>query len=162
MKSSDSVKTKKLGGISLFAGCSLLVFVWPIILSLVVLLAKNGYSAQVTLAWDSNTEQKLAGYKIYVGSASRAYDYSIDVGNKTSYTVSGLADGKTYYFAVTVYDKNGNESGYSKEVIWTSPPANHPPVTNDGSLTTPQNTAFSYFLFDHITWPPVFWRVLLI
>jgi len=40
----------------------------------------------------------------------------IDVGNTTSYTVSNLIDGQTYYFNVTAYDAAGVESEYSGEV----------------------------------------------
>ncbi len=34
------------------------------------------YSAEVTLAWDANTESDLAGYKVYykTGSAGEPYD----------------------------------------------------------------------------------------
>jgi hypothetical protein len=99
-------------------------FLWSITLlvvfSFIFLSAQNGYSAQVKLAWDANTEPALAGYKIYVGASSRNYDHSVDVGNSTEYTVTGLADGQTYYLAATAYDTDGNESGYSNEVNWMS------------------------------------------
>jgi len=72
-------------------------------------------AADMTLAWDANTETNLGGYKVYYGSASRAYGAPIDVGKVTTYTVTGLGTG-TYYFAVTAYDTSGNESGYSNEV----------------------------------------------
>ena len=74
------------------------------------------YAAQVTIEWNANTEQNLGGYIIYQGTYSRDYDASIDVGNWTSATIAGLDDNETYYFAVTAYDTNGNESGYSNEV----------------------------------------------
>jgi len=45
------------------------------------------------------------------------------VGNKTTCTVSNLEDGKPYYFAVTAYDASGNESNYSGEVVYNSPPS---------------------------------------
>ena len=54
-------------------------------------------AAQVTLAWDANTDPDLAGYMIYYGFATRAYDYVVDVGNQTTFTLSGLEDGHTYY-----------------------------------------------------------------
>ncbi len=68
------------------------------------------------LAWDANNEADLAGYRVYVGLASGAYSTSIDVGTVTSYTLTGLATGTTYYFAVTAYDTSGNESAPSNEV----------------------------------------------
>ena len=74
------------------------------------------YAAQVTLEWNANTEQDLAGYMIYQGTSSRDYDASMDVGNWTRATIENLEDNETYYFALTAYDTDGNESGYSNEV----------------------------------------------
>jgi hypothetical protein len=76
-------------------------------------------SVQVTLAWDPNIALGLAGYKVYVGTASGAYSVAIDVSNVTSYTVTGLQAGTQYYFAVTAYDSGGNQSGFSNEVSTT-------------------------------------------
>lgn len=42
----------------------------------------------------------------------------INVGNVTSYTVSGLAGGP-YYFVATAYDSEFNQSSYSNEVSAT-------------------------------------------
>jgi fibronectin type 3 domain-containing protein len=75
----------------------------------------NG-TVQVTLAWDPNTEPQLAGYKVYFGTSTGVYTTTIDVQNVTTYTVTGLAPGQTYYFAVTAYDGSGDESGFSNEV----------------------------------------------
>ena len=55
-------------------------------------------AAEVTLAWDENTEPDLAGYMIYCGLASRSYDYVVDVGDQTTFTISDLENGHTYYF----------------------------------------------------------------
>ena len=73
------------------------------------------------LSWDANSEPDLEGYKVYLGTASGAYGAPIatltmDV---TSYTVTGLATGTTYFFAVTAYDSEGAESSYSNEVSKT-------------------------------------------
>jgi hypothetical protein len=76
------------------------------------------YSTEVMLAWDPNDEDDLAGYKIYYGTSSGNYSSSVDVGDTTEYTVAGLNDGVTYYFAATAYDTSDNESDYSVEVIY--------------------------------------------
>ncbi len=73
-------------------------------------------AAQVTLAWDANTDPDLAGYKLYYGNSSGSYQFSVDVGNVTSYTLSGLLEGQIYYFAATAYNVSQNESGFSNEV----------------------------------------------
>ncbi len=76
----------------------------------------SALGAAFTLEWDPNQEANLAGYRLYYGTASRTYETRIDVGNVTTYRVTGLLDGVTYYFAVTAYDQQGMESGYSNEV----------------------------------------------
>jgi hypothetical protein len=77
---------------------------------------QNVRADSVTLAWDANSESDLEGYKIYYGRSSRNYTNCVDVGNSTSYTVSGIQTGLTYYFAITAYDTDGYESYYSNEV----------------------------------------------
>jgi len=78
------------------------------------------YAAQVTLAWDP-PNAPVAGYNIYYGTTSGAYQYSADVGNYTSCNISGLNVGATYYFAVTAYDFENNESDFSDEFAYTIP-----------------------------------------
>lgn len=77
------------------------------------------FAADAVVSWDPNTESNLAGYKIYVGTASQTYNAPIDVGNVTAWTVSGLSVGATYYFAVTAYNTAGTESGFSNEASKT-------------------------------------------
>jgi hypothetical protein len=83
----------------------------------------TAHAANVSLAWDPNTESGLAGYKVYYGTASRNYSSTLNVGNWTTCTISGLAEGTTYYFAVTAYDTSGLESPYSAEVTYKVPGA---------------------------------------
>jgi hypothetical protein len=64
----------------------------------------------VTVTWQPNTEPDLAGYKLYVGTSPGVFGAPIVVGKVTSYQVTGLMPGNTYYFAVSAYDANGNES----------------------------------------------------
>jgi hypothetical protein len=71
------------------------------------------------LGWDPS-ESSVIGYKMYYGKTEGDYDYSVDVGNFTSCTISGLEEGATYYFAVTAYNDIG-ESDYSNEISYTVP-----------------------------------------
>ena len=73
------------------------------------------YSAQVTLECETSSGD-IAGYKVYQGTSSRDYDATLDIGNWTSVTIVDLAEDEAYYFAVTAYDLEDNESGYSNEV----------------------------------------------
>ena len=86
----------------------------------------------VTLQWDANTESNRAGYRIYYdtdsgppygGMEAAEGDSPIDVkiadveaGDTAQYTLTGLNDDETYFFAVTAYNTSGSESGYSNEV----------------------------------------------
>src|SRR3989454_7450604 len=92
------------------------LFVACVITAICSLAPALSSAAQVTLAWDANTEPDLAGYKLYYGNSSGSYQLSVDVGNQTNYTLSGLLDGRIYYFAATAYNLSLAESGFSNEV----------------------------------------------
>ena len=83
-----------------------------------IFIVPDAHPAQVTLAWDPNTEAELAGYKIYYGNYSDNYPWIIDVGTQTTCTISNLQSGRTYYIAATAYDTFGNQSDYSNEVVY--------------------------------------------
>ena len=79
-------------------------------------------SETATLSWNANSEPDLQGYKIYLATTSGGYVAPIatlpmDV---TSYTVTGLEIGATYFFTVTAYDSSGAESSFSNEVSKTT------------------------------------------
>jgi hypothetical protein len=78
-------------------------------------------TVQASLEWDPNSEPELAGYKLHYGLASGSYPNIVDVGNSTTYTLTGLAAGTTYYITATAYNISGLESGFSNEVVFTSP-----------------------------------------
>jgi PKD repeat protein len=104
-------------------------------LFLTLLFAASLASAgSVNLAWDAVTSASLAGYKIHYGSAAGSYTATIDVGNRTSYTVPNLTDGATYYFAVSAYDSARGESPYSNDVSVTLAPG--APVAAFSASTT--------------------------
>ena len=88
-------------------------------------LAAPALSADVTLAWDPNSEADLEGYGVYfkLGASGPPYDLfgyvtlqELNDPNNPAFAVTGLAKGSSYYFAVTAYDTAGNESGYSTPV----------------------------------------------
>jgi len=106
---------------------SLVGFLSFVSLTLVLaLFATLAHCAEVTLAWNPNTEPDLAGYRVYykTGYSGQPYDGTgamegdspIDVGNVTEFTLRGLIEGITYFFAITAYDTEGDESDYSSEV----------------------------------------------
>src|SRR5580658_1510096 len=75
----------------------------------------------VKITWEANGDPLTAGYKIYEGTKSRSYTRVTTVGKAaTSATFTGLTTGDTYYFAATTYDKAGDQSAYSDEIVFTA------------------------------------------
>ena len=96
-----------------------------LIASLILLFALPCLAASdVTFEWDPNSEQDLAGYRIYQSDSSG--NYTFGEGNEVAdipagteiVTLLGVLDGK-WYWVLTAYDQNGNESGPSNEVSAT-------------------------------------------
>ena len=90
------------------------------------------HAGEVNLAWDSNAEPDLAGYRVYYGLGSRTYDKVMEVGSSTSCVVTGLEQGRTYYFAATAVNAANIESDFSNEVSAALSTSNQPPVASAG------------------------------
>jgi Fibronectin type III domain len=77
-------------------------------------------STTVTVSWDKSPDRTVKGYRLHCGLASgRNYSRTIDVGKVTTYKISNLIPGETYYCVVTAYNKAGRETPASNEVSFT-------------------------------------------
>lgn len=78
----------------------------------------------VYLGWLANTEPDVAGYRIYQASCPSGpgcpYD-RIGSTSGTTFTVDGLPNGVTRFFAVAAYDYAGNESDLTYENLSDTP-----------------------------------------
>ena len=105
---------------------------WKIVrwLAVLLLVCTPIFATDVTLAWDANTQPQLRGYTLYYGFASGTYTTIKDVGNVTTYKVTGLDPANKYYFLVQAYgvDDSGEPlvSSYSNEVSWPETPLSPP------------------------------------
>ena len=77
----------------------------------------------VTLVWNPNPDSSVAGYMIHYGSDTNNFDHQADAGTNTSCSVAGLQSGGSYYFVVSAYDVNHNESPPSSPVEYVMPVA---------------------------------------
>lgn len=78
---------------------------------------------QVTIIWFPNGERDLAGYKVY-RSASKFEDYVMLArlsATADAYVDTEVKNGKTYFYAVAAFDRNGNESKLSPETVEDTP-----------------------------------------
>lgn len=77
-------------------------------------------TSNVTFEWDANSEADLAGYRLYQSAASGNYIYGqgnevLDIAAGTVTGTINVTDG-TYFWVLTAYDTDGNESDPSNEV----------------------------------------------
>ena len=91
-----------------------------ILLTLNPVSSGEALCAQVTLAWDSDSSPDVAGYRVHYGTATKNYSFNVDVGPQSTFTVTGLNEGTTYYFAATAYTATGSESNFSSEVTYSA------------------------------------------
>lgn len=138
-------------------------FCWKFILiffSLFFCFQTFAFADTVTLAWDANKPDP-AGYKIYYKSGSSGHPYNgagalegnspitvelvefVDPENP-QYTINDLNDNDIYFFAVTAYDSDGNESGYSNEVYYIPSTLELTSLTIDGYDSVRENSSASY------------------
>jgi PKD repeat protein len=100
--------------------------------------AATAYAESATLSWDAVNAPDLEGYVVYWGTTSihsagfSGYEDCQAVGNITSFEITGLEPGQTYYFGVTARDLAGQESNFSDEISYTVPDTseNQPPVAS--------------------------------
>ncbi len=67
------------------------------------------------LTWNASASPEVTSYIVAYGTSSGSYTTTINVGNQTSYTVTGLTAGARYYFAVQAVSPGGTSS-FSNQV----------------------------------------------
>ncbi|HEY9173699.1 MAG TPA: CARDB domain-containing protein, partial [Verrucomicrobiae bacterium] len=89
--------------------------------TLVAFLAVLQIASGVTLEWDPSPDAWVAGYAIHFGPSAGNHPVRVDVGNRTSTTITNLTPGVSYFFVATAYSSDGQESLPSNEVAYTTP-----------------------------------------
>jgi rhamnogalacturonan endolyase len=76
-------------------------------------ISVTAWDDTVQIGWDENSDLDLAGYRIYRGKSADSLSLLSDVGTATSYLDTDVTNDSTYYYALTAYDTDNNESKYS-------------------------------------------------
>jgi len=81
-----------------------------------------------TIRWQAPTQNvdgsaltDLAGYVVYWGTQSRNYTGSYAINSPGITQWDATVSPGSYYFALTALDSEGNESGYSNQILKTIP-----------------------------------------
>ena len=99
-------------------------------------VVSNG-DERVYIYWDNNREADLAGYNIYTSDSYDGRYILIGSSDYNNFIDYDAVNGETYFYAVTAYDYNGNESELSYEDIYA----------------TPRPEGFNQAIFDYIEFP---------
>ena len=109
------------------------------------LIALHTTGHEITLIWNSNPEQDVKGYHIYINDtgtdSSGPYHWvHSNIATFTTYTVTNLIEETIYYFKIVAFDEVPNNSTYSKWATATTldvtpplPPTGLKAIANSGS-----------------------------
>ena len=78
-------------------------------------------TGSIELTWDRNTESDLAGYRIYRAAPGGDFEKIAENADAPSYGDRKVESGKVYRYAVSAFDKSGNESKRSEPLEVTAP-----------------------------------------
>jgi hypothetical protein len=99
-----------------------------------------GYEKHYDITWFNNSEEDLAGYKVYRKTGSEFILYANVPKEKSYLTLNVGQIGVTNTFKVSAYDINGNESSLSDSVVVTT----HE-MTDEEFLDMVQRATFRFF-----------------
>jgi hypothetical protein len=75
----------------------------------------------VEVHWIANSERDVAGYHVYVSTSLHGtYEY-IGTARGNAFVDNGVTNGTTYYYTLTAFDDNGNESQPSSDIAYDTP-----------------------------------------
>ena len=101
---------------------------------------------QVIIEWYPNGEYDLAGYRVWRSRDGVNFNnLLIDVSESTiHYTDTDVRNGETYYYAVSAYDTEGNESDLSPEDASDTPRPEGRNIALDDYILLPRRGGFDF------------------
>lgn len=75
----------------------------------------------VEVFWYPSQDQDVAGYNVYVSASANGRYSFVGTTKQTHFIDQGSTNGTTYYYTVSAYDRSGNESTLSGEIVHATP-----------------------------------------
>ena len=94
--------------------------------------------------WLANLEPDLAGYKVYSSLAVNGPFNYIGSTRQPHFIDSGILNGVTYFYAVSAYDLDGNESSLSTDIAYDTPRPEGYNVTLANYRTSPASAGYEF------------------
>lgn len=108
----------------------------------VVSITGNG---QVTIEWFPNGESDLAGYKIWRSGDNENFDLLTQVSSgDVRYIDRDVRNGMTYFYAISAFDHDNNESDLSPEKVSDTPRPSGNNVTLNEFTLFPERSGFDF------------------
>jgi hypothetical protein len=88
-----------------------------------ILLAARPRNGSISLTWVKNKEHDVSSYRVYYGEASRFYvdnepeTVPQSLGETLNYELDNLENDRVYFVSITAVDDDGQESGFSRELV---------------------------------------------
>lgn len=105
----------------------------------------------VYLYWEENDEGDFKEYRVYRKVEGNNNYYRIAITEKAEYVDQNVANGITYYYAVTAKDENGNESDFS-DVVNDTPRPEGFNRTLDDRFYKPSSAGFDFSASEVLDW----------
>jgi hypothetical protein len=75
----------------------------------------------IEIYWIENPEPDVAGYNVYASNELEGRYQLLGSTSGTHFVDKNIQNGKTYYYAVSAYDYDGNESALSRDIVYDTP-----------------------------------------
>jgi hypothetical protein len=98
----------------------------------------------IELFWRANLEKDVAGYNVFVSSTYNGRYELIGSSRSPYFSDTGARNGSSYYYAVTAYDFDGNESELSRDVVYDIPRPEGYNVVLNNYRQTPATAGYDF------------------
>ena len=93
------------------------VLIFLLLIVLTVLPYAYNRTASLTLSWNQNGQEDLAGYRVFYGNDKSVHLINVNANQTKSFNIPDLKVGETYYFAISAYDTSNKPEGSDAKLI---------------------------------------------